>query len=555
MPDIKTPFNVSLLNLTEEAVKALPQVTSTDLIDKSRNMHPDGLFSTAFFGRLGEERRLTSFAWIDLRCTVIHPLIWYHLTKMREFYKKIAAGKAYATWDETVSDFEPATMQDGQTGYDFFISHYPKLKLQKNNSTKRNEAIDVIEKYRGLGDMPSRILVLPAGLRDIEITEDGRIQEDEINVIYRKILAISKNLSRQVVETTPRLVNSARYALQCSLFDLFELLVSIMAGKNKEVQGKVLSRRIFDGTRQVVTASDIRATKLGDFSGPGYNNTVIGMYQAMKAFRPKVLHLLKTGYLAKAFQGPSIPANLVDQKTLKAVSVSLSSTSYDRWTAVEGLETLINLYGKDYLAWEPIEVEGHYLALIYTDEHSFRVFSGLTDDQLKDDAFVKKCRPITLCEFLYTQIYTLFTPDENSILGINNAPGWNTRYPVADEGSCNPTFYYLRPTSRTKRMDELDDDGNIKRTAYAFPVWKAPLQTSMQPHNSTLGPMGMDFDGDMGSLNGLYMDDSVKDMRRMRMTWSAYITTSGKLMASNATDTVKYVLSCMTDIPEELLVK
>ena len=49
--------------------------------------------------------------------------------------------------------------------------------------------IEMIEKYRANGTATyTKIMVLPAGLRDIQMQEDGRYKQSEINDLYRKVI-------------------------------------------------------------------------------------------------------------------------------------------------------------------------------------------------------------------------------------------------------------------------------------------------------------------------------------------------------------------------------
>jgi hypothetical protein len=73
------PWNIILLNITPQLEKVIPKVTAVEALDRNFNLHPEGLFSTAIFGRVGEDRRLTTLAYIDLKVELIHPLIWHRL--------------------------------------------------------------------------------------------------------------------------------------------------------------------------------------------------------------------------------------------------------------------------------------------------------------------------------------------------------------------------------------------------------------------------------------------------------------------------------------------
>ena len=145
----KLPFNIDLLS-SVSFTRSLPEIRSLDIYERQDhlNFHPEGLYSTEIFGRMGEPARDNQFAFIDMKVPVLHPVIFKTLTTMRALYKNILSGKTYAVFNEKTSDFEASNAQDGKTGYAFFMSHFKSLALKRNRSKKRDLKIDLIEKYQ-----------------------------------------------------------------------------------------------------------------------------------------------------------------------------------------------------------------------------------------------------------------------------------------------------------------------------------------------------------------------------------------------------------------------
>ena len=170
------PFNISLLKLNETQIRLLSKVTTLDRFKGGDTtlFHPEGLYSSEIFGRVGESQRDITFAVIDLKTSVFHPIIYERIGKLKSLYIDIITSKKYATWNEEHKIFEEANVLEGETGYSFFVSHWKELKFSKNESSKRNIRIELIEKFRDVS-LISHILVMPAGLRDINKGSDGRI--------------------------------------------------------------------------------------------------------------------------------------------------------------------------------------------------------------------------------------------------------------------------------------------------------------------------------------------------------------------------------------------
>jgi hypothetical protein len=100
MKNLDIPFNLSLFSVTERDIAGMQQITSLDTWEgATKNFHPQGLYSTQAFGVVGTEVRSERFAYIDMRMSIFHPLIFKALSKLKSLYPDIIAGKEFAVWD------------------------------------------------------------------------------------------------------------------------------------------------------------------------------------------------------------------------------------------------------------------------------------------------------------------------------------------------------------------------------------------------------------------------------------------------------------------------
>ena len=460
----KIPFNIKLLMLDAKACQGLRQITTLDNFEiGTKNFHPEGLFSTTIFGRIGEETRLRRFAFIDLKVPILHPLTLRILGKLKRIYPEILMGRTYATWDATGRDFAKADALTGETGFHFFMSHYKDIKFPERLSDIRELNIQFIEKMKPLS-ITERVIVAPAAIRDFVIHPDGREEEDEVNVLYRKLLAVSNSISRQSFETTPKTFDKARASLQNTFTAIYEYFEAMVEGKNKLLMGSFLTRNISYGTRNVITAQNLRTNRLLAPEAAGMNDTEIGLFQYLKAFLPVTTFQIRNDFLTQVFTTPQAPAKLVNMKTLHTEQVFLSSEHFDNWMTTEGVERVINSYGEEALRHEPIIIDGRYLGLIYNDGKSFKLFQDI--DELPDNLDRKHVRPITLTELLYIAVY----PHTGKyIMNI-------TRFPVTGFGSIYPSKLFLHPTVNSHSLTPMNaffqPDASMpdKPIAYNFPV-------------------------------------------------------------------------------------
>lgn len=482
MSDLSVPFNISLLNLTPEKLVGLKPVTSLDSLEgMSRNFNENGLFSVSIFGRIGDERRNRRFSYIDIKATIFHPVIYRSLIQLKRFYGEIIESKSYATWDDEIKDFVKSDQLEGQTGFHFFTTHWKDIVFEEKPSDSRHINIELIKKFKERA-MLDKVIVLPAGLRDIQIEEDGRVSEDEINTFYRKIISLSNSIPPSAVENSIEMLDGVRLGLQRNFNLIYDLIENMIKGKKKLMMGKWASRKIFNGTRNVITSMPISSNTLNSPGNIGFNDTMVGLYQYMKAALPITKFNLKNGFLNKVFVGPNAPVYLIDKKSLKKVSVNLKPQHYDSWMTDEGVEKIITLFGEESLRHKQLEIEGYYVGLIYKGVDTFKLFQDI--DDLPEHLDKTKVSPVTFCELMYISVYA----------DSAKYPCFVTRYPITGFGSIYVSKPYLKPTLSTEVRKPLGDnwepDDNLP-IAYNFPTL-SDFVNSISPHPSKLARLGAD---------------------------------------------------------------
>lgn len=539
MKRLSIPFNVELLDLNPQRLLGLRPVTALDIFEggSSDNFHPNGLFSTEIFGRVGDERRNLRFSYIDIKIPIFHPNIFRALTTLKRIYAGILAGTEYATWDVETQDFVKSDPVNGQTGYQFFLDHWEDINFVETGSVQREQKIAVIRKYMERATT-SKIVVMPAGLRDLEIDDTGRMKEDEINTLYRRLLGGSGGITEAALKHNPDTLNTTRWSLQTAFNELYDTIERLLEGKKKLVMAKYGGRRVFNGTRNVFTAMDTSVPVLGGAGSPGFNNTVIGLYQMTKAIMPVARYHLRNGFLSSVFQSVGTPARLVDKQSLKTDPVMLKSHYFDRWATDEGLEKVITSFADASLRHKPIEIEGRYLGLVYKGpDGTFRLLHDIEEvPEARDKGHVT---PLTFAELLYLSTYRI----------LNKYPLFVTRYPIAGMGSIYPSMAFVRTTIKAEVRSELSatwepqDDSYV---AHQFPLSGEQFLDSLVPHSARLAGLVADFDGDTGSANATYSEESLLEVRKFLASKKAYIGTNGDFLASIDVVTVALVMHNMT---------
>lgn len=481
---VQVAANITIVNLTPERLAKLQPVTVLDIFDGiSGDFHEHGLFSVQTFGRAGSEERDKTFSYIDIKVEIFHPFIHKNIVALKGLYGGIMSGRAYAVWNAKDKDFEPSDIVNGNTGYFFFMQHWKDIVFKTTSSNQRKARIELIEKFKREGTATTtKVLVIPAGLRDVEVEEGGRVKQNEINDLYRPVIQAANAISTSSDLNTP-IIDLSRNNVQNNFNNVYLYIRGLLEGKGGFIQSKYGRRHIAYGTRNVITAMDTSAANLEDDNSFSINSTGIGLWQLMKAAEPKVIYYMRR-WLERIFAAGEGKAYLVNPKTLKQELVNITTKTYDRWQSSSGIGKLIHLFGLDYIRTRAVKIEGYYPALIYTGpDQSFKIIYDIDDipeDRSKDDV-----RPITFVEMFYIAGFTEW----------NKIPIDVTRYPITGDGSIYTSYAYVKTTVNSEVRYMLDDNWNIVKglKALEYPILTdAFFVDSLIPHPSRLAGMGGD---------------------------------------------------------------
>lgn len=531
------PAYLWILHTEDNDLKHLAEITRLDITEgATNNFHPDGLFSTRIFGMVGSAERDVTFGKISFGLDILHPKIYEDLVTIKSLYKDILSGNRTAKFDPVRGDFFESIEEGSGTGYAFFMQHIKDLVLVKNESLQRNEKITFLERWRHrwtLRNFP----VMPAGKRDLEIGADGRPVKHEINDLYYRILAISKSITRSRDMESPAYDHN-RHALQMAVEEFYDYVIRIIGGKNGFQRDRWSSRRIHEGTRNVLTAMNTSGAHLDSENVPSYESTVMGVLQTATSLAPLVIHWLRTGFLSKIVEAGEGAVPLIDPKTLKPKWVELDPVERDKWSTEVGIRALIYSLVNIPARQRPVMVGNHYLALVYHGEGTFKVFNSI--DELPTGFDEKNVHPMTLIEMMYLCGYNKWSNYFTNIV----------RYPIESDDSTYPSRIYVRSTTVGEVRTELDDNWLPMGEGFVaneYPKYGlSSFHDSESPHPSRLTGLGADFDGDTGSATSVMSDEAVAEAGRYLTTREAWVRPSGQPRASVSYDTTDLVIRNLT---------
>lgn len=538
----QSPVNIWPLNI-DNLIKeqGLIEVTSPLIWEpSSTNLHPDGLFSEGIFGQIGTAERISRCGFMSLNTAILAPVIYKNVIDLKPIYSEIMSGKIYAYLDKKSGELIPCDKEKvgSDTGFSFFLSCFDSLKFPKTESHTRQMKILAIERAKSIGAaVVKRLLILPAGLRELKV-ENGRVAVEEINSIYKYILALASEVKNS--DDSPqlnRIYDGVRYNIQLKVYELFSVHKEFLSGKAGFAQRKYARRALAYGTRNVISGAELKGTSVSDPTYQKHDETIAPLFQLAKGFQPLVIHNLRALFYSQIFTQSSTRVIGIDTKTYNTEYIDVSNSEVNNALSSEGMEDLISMFKNVHMREKPVIIRDvndkfYYLFLVYDTGESVYLFRSVEDfttfmkDNHNVDVDRKYIRPLTYMEMLYL---ATFRATAGKFMTF-------TRYPAIEIGSIYPTRIKVGTTipSRKVRFMSQYDEKEIELPMY--PILGKPHLDSTIIHPGQTKGLGADYDGDTGSLNSVMSVEGTAECEAYLNSTKSLVTPDGKFIKSLQTD-------------------
>lgn len=534
-------FSLSLLTSEKLLTYASERIDTGQIFESNNIFHKSGLFSNKIFGEPGSKERARRNGHIDLKIDVLHPLAYIGITTMSSLHAGILDTTKKAKWDESISDF--IEDEDGETGYQFFMSKLPKIKFTNPNSSDLREfKIRLVSMQDDIKSLTmNKMLVIPASMRDYVIDDKtGKPSQDEVNDIYRKLINTSAMLPDFIdtKEYNP-FIESIRVRLQKAVVDIYLYLLNLLDGKRGLLRGHLISKAVDYGTRNVITADNSVVTRLGTGNHLRFNEMSVGLYQYSKAINPISVGKLKV-LMSRIFSGASKQCSIINIKTLETSIININNKTLDTYTTSKGINSYLNKFADNEFSKKIFGTNEYaFLMLLEKDNNIQLVYNTALID--KED--YKYLRPITNMELVYIVLLSEY----------DKYYGSTTRYPAINQGSTYPIKPRIKTTNQM-RDTTITYDG-VVYPVQNYPILDSGVYDSISPHHSRLARAGADFDGDMNNFVVFYTKEANDEIRRIMTSRGLYIGADNKLVYSVVTETLNYVIKSMHKLTYMLLNK
>ena len=536
------PTNLKLLDPKSIAPGVFKEVTSTDAFEgMTQNLNDEGLYSLEIFGKLGSKERDRTEAYIDTKLGLFNPTYFKALTQIKSLYLSILKGTEYAVWDPEAKDFIKSNLLDGETGFAFFMRHFHEIVPATTDSYKRKQRVKLVTQFKDIS-VSNKVLVIPAGLRDIQFQASGAPTEPEITELYRKLIFKTRviSLGSQRDAENP-LYDNVRWGLQSAFNDIDQYLFGLTEGKGGLFQRRLSTRGVVSGTRNVITARKVSRADLFKTNGVNPNSTDIGLYQALLNNQYVCVHALLSKYMQNIFTPGSQTVKLVNTKTLEYEYVEVMPSVVEKWSTFTGLNKLFNGFSNVHLRNKEIIIDRHYLALVYDDGEDVCVLYDINDlPEGKDRKFVK---PITYMELFYLSCQQTISEQITQ----------QTRYPIIGIGSIVPAKVNLVTINGAKPRTIRTPDWEVLETCSRYPhrTDMPDYFDAMSVDPSREAGYDSDHDGDQLNSNSVNAEDSKNEVHDLFGKREYYISGSGRFLYDPVNEPILFMLKAATSGLEE----
>lgn len=499
------PFNIRPLNVDSFIKeKGLLEVTSQLIWEPSTtNLHPDGLYSEGIFGQIGSPERFAKIGYLSLNTKILAPLIFKNVLDLKSMYRDLMEGKIYAKFDTKLKEFLPCekTTVGADTGYSFFMEHFEELKFAANSSHTRTMKVKVVNMAREQKSaVIERMLILPAGLRDIRQTGD-KYEVEEINKIYTSILALASEVNSSLSSPAfARIYDGVKFNIQLKVYELYETHKNFFEGKSGFAQRRYARRGLAYGTRNVISGADMTADHPDDERFLKHYETVAGLFQAVKMYQPLIINQLRTLFYGQVFSQGTLRVAGINPSNYNIEYVEVSDAEITRNLSSSSMEDLINSFQNVHMRNKPVSFKGvdnklYWLFLVYDqidplDKDKIYLLRNVHDftefmEQKRHSVDRSRIRPLTYVEMFYLAAFRA-SRDKFSTL---------TRYPAIELGSIYPTktkVVSTLPSRYVKFSSQYKDDYFVPLPFY--PVLDAPYADSTVFHPCHAAGLGADYD-------------------------------------------------------------
>lgn len=490
---------------------------------------PDGLYSEEIFGYTQGERTI-NHAYIDLKRKFFHPYVYEILCELHSKIKEIVSsggekyyfinkeGKYQEVIDETDPNFNP-----DNTGLDYVIRTFRKLKYEKNESRKHNDNVDFIKTISDDEALITKFLVIPRSYRDFS-SQGGIKSVDPVNNHYSKLISLCKSLESGI---SGYISHRTMEMVQMILVKLRQYGQELIEKKEGIIHKSVLAKNTTYGVRGVISVPSLVGCDFPDDCQVDILTTGLPLSTCIQAGYPFIIKWLNDWVEKNLYGGPVVVYEInpdtkkFEQKEVRIKNhIDIFDTKY--------LSKKLNQFVKGYGGrWKPIVVtteDNKEMTLSFTGRPNASHLENHGTATIYN-------RALTWCDLFY-----MAAEDTLSTKHI-----YSTRYPVEDYFGTEPARLAVLSTIKTcpmyvngkvyKHYPVIDPNADEITVSRAF------IDTILVPNLSLAGYHG-DYDGDTVSSKMVYSEEANVEAENFLFSMTNYMTIAGSMIRSLGNESI-----------------
>lgn len=481
---------------------------------------PDGLYSEEIFGYTQSERNL-NHAYIDLKRKFFHPYVYEVLVELHSKIKDVCmyGGEKFyyinkeGKYEEVTDETDPNFNIDN-TGLDYVIRTFRKLKYTKNESRKHNDNVEFITSLSDDEALISKYMVIPRSYRDYS-SQGGIKSVDPVNNHYSKLISLSNSLESGI---TGYISHRTMFMIQKILVELRQYGQKLLEKKEGLIHKSVLAKNTTYGARGVISVPSLVGCDFPDDCQVNVLTTGLPLSVCIQAGYPFIIRYL-VEWVEKDLHGGPMVVYEISESSGKSERKEVRLKNHIDIFDVKYLEKKLKQFVKGYGGrWQPIKVTTE------DDKEMYLAFTGRHNIHVNDPGAASIVnRPLTWCDMFYMAAEDM----------LSSKHIYSTRYPAEDYFGIEPARLAVLSTIKTTPMYV---NGKIYRHypvidpfADEITVSRAFIDTISVPNLALEGYKG-DYDGDTVSTKMVFSEEANAEAEDLLFSMTNFVTIAGSII-------------------------
>lgn len=489
-------FKMSLLDVDKFIkVNNVQEISNPTLFNKDNTPTSSGLLSNEIFG-ITSATRSSTFGYIDLEKYFLQPIIYKIWSKIDSNIYKIVHGTELFS----IKDGNFVQDKNGKTGIDFLIKNIDKINFKKGTeSVRRDRNIKFLETNRN-NFFIDKYIVIPPMYRDVQ-TNTRKLSVGDINKLYINLLLL-RNALRDSKMYGFLLSESVRGKVQDLLLEIYNWFGS---GTESNPNGGIphkygilkqtnLKKTTDYGTRLVMTAPDLNVESMDDLQ-VDLDHSLVPMASIAVNFFPFMIFNMR-----RFFENCLTGLTTIQDVNSNSYKLGDWRNEFSDEKLKQEIDRFIHGYSDRFRPiMIPVIKNNKKLYKEFYIKKFFELDLNGTKGELN--------RAITWCDLIFI----------SAVESVKNKTIFFTRYPIDTYFNQFPSFVNVSSTIETEQMTVL---GQYYKH---YPkIRKEDLRTntsskfldSINICNCYLGSISGDYDGDMGTIKGVFTDEANEEVER-----------------------------------------